>query len=324
LSGAVGSRTVYIRPSEEPAIYDHLPLGARLLLDHRTQDTTVRFDGAQGHSDEVAFEALGNCGRLTLNEVEKLIIGASIHGRVLVDADAARTITIDIRRPLANDAQGPFTLDVSDATMRHLERLDASSSKGAVRFNGEEVRPLTVTTGNGSDTVRLSGHQGNRITTGEGADDVVTGSGDDIIDLGEGDDRVDAGRGLNEITTGPGRDTVIISTALSSSLSDESSGWTTVTDFDALGGDKLSFGFAASAHVADGDMLTAIQRRIDALDPAASLRDALMAARELTDRDCVGWFARSGATYAFVDHPDDPLVELRCRDLSASNFIWGE
>jgi Ca2+-binding RTX toxin-like protein len=315
LSGAVGTRTVLIRALPEAVLFDHVQLGARLLLNNAGQSTTVRFDGADGADDKATVEVLGKCGRLTLAQIEHLTIEASGSGRILLDADALRTLIIDGRRPLTIDLSG---------TMAHLERVDASASEGGIHFTAAEAGALDLSDGSGADRIELSGGRDNRIATGAGADDVATGSGNDVIDLGAGDDKVDAGGGLNVITTGPGRDTIVIGAAGNSSLA-EGASLTTVTDFDGEGGDKLWFKFASDGRLADEDALAAIETRIAALNASAGLRDALHAARELTAGGDAGWFVWHGSTYVFVDHPSDPLVLLQSTvPLSAANFVWGE
>ncbi|MFC7399780.1 hypothetical protein ACFQU1_21435 [Chelatococcus sp. GCM10030263] len=315
LSGAVGTRTVLIRDLPEAVTFDHVPLGARLHLNNAAQSTTVRFDGAEGADDRATVEVLGKCGRLSLAQIEHVRIEANASGRIVLDADTLRTLTIDARRPLTIDLSG---------TLAPLERVDASASQGRIHFTAAEAEPLDLTGGSGPDMIKLSGGRDNRVATGAEVDDVATGSGNDFIDLGAGDDKVDAGGGLNVITTGPGRDTIVIGAAGNSSLA-EGAGLTTVTDFDGEGGDKLWFKFASDGRLADEDALAAIETRIAALNASAGLRDALHAARELTAGGDAGWFVWHGSTYVFVDHPSDPLVHLQSTvPLSAENFVWGE
>jgi Ca2+-binding RTX toxin-like protein len=317
LSGVVGTRTVLIRDSAQPVTFDHVPLGARLLLNNAGQSTTVHVDEADGPDDQVTVEVLGPCGRLILDRIEHVTLQAQASGEISLDAHAVRTLTLDSRRPL--------TIDLSDLTLAHLERVDASASQGRVRFIAEEAKALEVTGGRGPDMIKLSGDRGNRITTGAGDDDIATGSGDDIIDLGPGDDIVDAGGGVNLITTGRGRDTIVMSAAGNSSLAGQGAGVTTVTDFDGEGGDKLWFKFAPHGRVADAAALAMIERTVDALDPSTGLSDALHAAQGATAENNAGWFVWRDVTYVFIDDTSDTLVLLQgAVPLSEVNFLWGE
>lgn len=110
------------------------------------------------------------------------------------------------------------TADFSGNTSGEVA-FSASASTGGVKFTAGSNKVTSLTTGEGADTLSLSGEDdtvtnagaGNdTITAGAGNDTITNaGAGNDTIDLGDGNDTVtDAGDGNDSITGGAGNDNV--------------------------------------------------------------------------------------------------------------------
>ena len=122
-------------------------------------------------------------------------------GRVLV-ADVS---SINIR-----GGSGPNTIDlsgVSSAEFTSLARVSVTGGDGDDTILGTADLGDTILAGDGNDTVTV-GSGGTSVDGGDGNDSITAGDGDDTIEGGDGHDLIMAGGGNDSVRAGDGHDTV--------------------------------------------------------------------------------------------------------------------
>lgn len=221
-------------------------------------------DAATGAADVLNIKYNGtanivNTATLTVANVETINItttDSSADTTTLTNPAAATTALLAVADATKITVTGNHGVDFTGSTVTKVTTLDASGvvsvgnaagataaqigTTGAVTFTSAVTdKAVTVTTGNGADTINVSsvndatfiatGVTAATVTTGEG-DDTITGSaGKDVINSGAGKDVITGGAKADTITTGAGNDRIVLAAATDSTLADMD----VITDFTA-------------------------------------------------------------------------------------------
>lgn len=193
----------------------------RLTRIHRTQPRRV--ERRQQRGSLVAFEHL---------EDRTLLAASVLFGlgelQILTDADESVTIQedpaipgqVDVQINGARAASLPtvLTADVTNITIITGSGDNAVDLSGVTALTFASSPSITVSLGDGHDTLTpspdlamsIAGEDGNDTITGSSADDTIFGDdGEDLIDGAAGNDSIDAGDGHDSVTGSDGNDTIL-------------------------------------------------------------------------------------------------------------------
>ncbi|TWI49288.1 hemolysin type calcium-binding protein [Pseudomonas duriflava] len=169
---------------------------------------------------------------LNLDSAETEVVVASYNGRtvtvladetpdaVVTSIDGAADTNVTVRVP-SSLADASVWIMNSDANLTAtFNTPTAVTTQAADVTVGDETATIdrAVVSGNGNDTITITGDasvyldggDGNdTLTTGNGNDVVLGGNGNDTINTGAGNDYIDGGAGSDVINAGAGDDTII-------------------------------------------------------------------------------------------------------------------
>ena len=220
---------------------------------------TVRFRSDAGTVETatiaLAGAALGdgtpNTNGLTVNNAEAVTLVAEGTANSRIDdliADSARELTIGgsqgltIANALANDAGDieSITIDsAADLTTGALgQELSVTAGDGGDTLDaGAMTRDVAASLAGGDDTITLGGGD-DTVSGGAGADAIAVGGGDDAVDAGPGDDRITVGGNLTEddaIDGGDGTDVIVAGGASLSADAGDDAALSALTGIEGVG-----------------------------------------------------------------------------------------